>query len=94
MSAPATAPRIAMVLAVFLGSLTLVAWRQGRALDLMGKVDSVRAAVSLEHAETDELQHRIQRLESRAWVVEQARVRLGMHRPDASEIRILSGGRP
>lgn len=88
----ATPSRIAFALAVFLGSLTLVTWRQGRAYTVMSEVDSLHAAISLERAEGAELRQRIQRYESLAWVTEQARERLGMHQPEGEEIRLLRGG--
>jgi len=92
MSGYATPSRIAFALAVFLGSLTLVAWRQGEALTVMEEIDAIRAEISLSNAENDEARQRIQRLESRAWVTEQATERLGMAVPDASQQQILAGG--
>lgn len=91
MSRRSASPRIALAIAVFLGSLTLVAWRQGQAYTVMSEVDSLNAAISLERAERAELRQRIQRFQSRAWVTEQAAERLGMHMPEGDEVRPLLG---
>lgn len=93
MSGRSTSPRIALAIAVFLGSLTLVAWRQGQAYTVMSDVETLNDAISLERAERAELTQRIQRFESRAWVTEQAAKRLGMHLPEGDEVRALLGGR-
>jgi len=94
MSRRSASPRIALAIAVFLGSLTLVAWRQGQAYTLMSEVDSLDAALTLERAEQAELRQRIQRFRSRAWVTEQAAERLGMHLPEGDEVRPLLGVQP
>lgn len=94
MSRRSASPRIALAIAVFLGSLTLVAWRQGQAYTLMSEVDSLDAALALERAEQAELRQRIQRFRSRAWVTEQAAERLGMHLPEGDEVRPLLGVQP
>jgi len=94
MSRRSASPRIALAIAVFLGSLTLVAWRQGQAYTLMSEVDSLDAALALERAEQAELRQRIQGFRSRAWVTEQAAERLGMHLPEGDEVRPLLGVQP
>lgn len=82
---------VALAVAALLASLTLVAWRQGRALEGLAALDAVRTEVSVAIAERDELARRIQRLESRSHVVEVAEQRLGMHTPEAAEIVYLTG---
>ena len=84
---------VALAMAALLGALTLVAWRQSRALESLAELDTVRSEVSLALAEREELDRRIRRLESRAHVVEAAS-RIGMHTPEASEIVYLTGGQP
>ena len=86
---PTTLGRAAVTLAVLLGSLGLVTWRQSRALETLAELDAVRQEVSVARAQVVELDREIQFLTSRARVVPEARERLGMHTPDASELEIL-----
>ena len=88
LSAPSLA---ALAVAGLLASLTLVAWRQGRALESLGALEAVRSDVSLARAESEEWSRRIQRLESRSYVVEAAERRLNMRTPAAAEIVYLTG---
>ena len=81
--------RLALAFAALLASLTLVIWRQSRALEVLRSVDQMRSERVIAEAERSELTRRIQRLESRARVVADARDRLGMHVPSANEIVIL-----
>ncbi len=76
---------------LLLGSLGLVTWRQSRALETLGRLDAIRGQTSVAVAEQVELERHIQWLESRGRVVPEARDRLGMHTPGASEQVILSG---
>lgn len=75
--------------AALLASLSTVIWRQSRALDVLRHLDRLRAERAMQEAQKADLQHRIQRLESRARVVAEARQKLGMHVPDGDEIVIL-----
>ena len=84
---------VALAAAAFLASLSLVAWRQGRALELLEEQDRVQREWALGVAEQDELQRRVRSLESRGYVVPEAQRRMGMRMPAASEIVILAGGR-
>ena len=86
-----TSIRVAFAISVFLGSLTVVAWRQGQAYGVMSELDGLRTEKSLEEAEGSELKQRIRLYESDAWIIEQAVARLGMHRPTGDEVRILHG---
>jgi cell division protein FtsL len=86
---PAVLGRAAVTLAVLLGSLGLVTWRQSRALETLAELDELRSATSVARAQVVELGREIQVLSSRARVVPAARERLGMHTPDASELVIL-----
>jgi hypothetical protein len=81
--------RLALAFAALLASLTLVIWRQSRALETLRSVDAMRGARVIAEAERAELTRKIQTLESRTRVVADATVRLGMHVPSASEIVIL-----
>jgi cell division protein FtsL len=83
--------KLALITVVLVAALTLVAWRQGRALEALAALDAVRHERTLAEAERNELERRIKYLESRARVVPAARLRLRMHIPDDSETRILAG---
>lgn len=82
---------VALAFAAFLASLSLVTWRQSRALEVLTELDALHRARSLAEADGVELDRRIQYLESRGRVVPDARARLHMHTPDASEIVWLPG---
>ena len=94
--APALAAtaRTALGLATLIAALCLVAWRQARALEALAALEAMRQDRALALAERSELQRRIQYLESRGHTVPEARERLGMHTPEASEMVILPGVRP
>jgi hypothetical protein len=85
----ATLGRAAATLAVLLGSLGYVTWRQSRALETLAEWDELRRSSGVARAQVVELEREIQVLMSRARVVPEARERLGMHTPDASELVIL-----
>ena len=78
-------------LAVLLLSLGFVAWRQPRALDALAELERVRSRRAVLVAERTDLERRVQRLESRGWVVPEAERRLGLRTPRAEEIVILPG---
>jgi len=81
--------RLALAFAAMFAALTLVIWRQSRALELLRAMDTMRSARVIAEAQRSELIRNIQMLESRARVVADARDRLGMHVPSAQEIVIL-----
>jgi cell division protein FtsL len=85
--------RLALAFALLLGSLTLVVWRQGRALEDLRALDHTRSARALAESERAGLLGRIEHLESRARIVGVATERLGMRIPLAGdEIVILLRG--
>jgi len=86
--------RAALAVAILLAALSLVTWRQSRALDTLATLEELRRETSLARAERTELLRRIRLLESRGRVVPAAREELGMHLPDASEIVYLPGDAP
>jgi cell division protein FtsL len=88
MGAP-TSTRVALAVAGLLASLSFVAWRQSRALEALEGLDTLRKEASLARAEGAELTRRIQYLQSYGRVVKDARERLGMRIPDASEQVLL-----
>jgi cell division protein FtsL len=87
---------VTLATALLLAALSLVTWRQTRALESLAELDQLRREVSLLTAERTQLANRIQALESRGRVVAEAGERLGMRRPNdmSGEIVFLSGVRP
>lgn len=84
---------VALATAALLASLSLVTWRQARALEVLETLDRHQRELALGRAEAADLGSRIRTLESRSRVVAEARADLGMRVPDASEIVILAGGK-
>lgn len=80
--------RLALAFAALLGSLSLVVWRQSRALELLRDMDATRTTRAIAETERAELSRKIEYLESRARVVDAA-ARIGMRVPSAAEIVIL-----
>lgn len=81
--------RTALLFALLLGSLTLVVWRQSRALSELRELDAVKRDRVVEEARRSALVRRVEQLESRARVSEVARERFGMRLPSGREIVIL-----
>lgn len=81
---------LALGFAAILASLSLVVWRQSQTLEVLRSLESVRSERALVEAERWELDHRVQRLQSRGWVAEAAEERLGMRIPTGSEIIYIS----
>lgn len=85
---------VALGVALLLSALSMVAWRQGRALEALAELDRVRREASLEGAEREELLRHIRHLESRGRVVRDAEERLDLRLPDDSEMVFLEGEIP
>ena len=83
---------IALGFSVLLSALSFVTWRQSRAFEALAELDGVERSLSLAESEEAELLRRIQGLDSRARISSVAQERFGMHRPEASEMVLLSGG--
>lgn len=81
--------RAALLMAALLASLTLVVWRQSRALAVLREIDAVRQERVLEEARRASLARRVEELESRARVAAAARDRFGMRVPSGAELVIL-----
>jgi cell division protein FtsL len=84
---------MALALLILLASLSLVTWRQSRALESLATLDALQRERSLAEDEVTELTRRIQVLESRTRVVTEARARLGMRVPTDDQIVHLLGER-
>ena len=83
--------RMALACAALLASLTLVVWRQSRALEVLRDLDATRQARAIAESEKSAFAHDIQRLESRKRVLQAASARLSMRVPAATEIVIVGG---
>ena len=77
---------VALAVAAFLASLSLVSWRQVRALEALERVDSLQQERDLSVAVREELEGRIIYLESWGRVAPDAERRLGMKTAAASEM--------
>ena len=82
---------LALGFAGLLAALGLVTWRQSRAFEALAALDRVERSLSLARSERAELLRRTQRLDRRTRISEVAQQRLGMHRPEASEMVLLRG---
>lgn len=81
--------RLGVAFALLFSSLSLVVWRQSRALEELRSLEEARAERALLQAERSSLQREIQHLESRPRVLEVAAERLGMRLPVHTEIVVL-----
>lgn len=88
------AKRVAIALAALLAALSVVTWRQMRALEALERLHHLGQEIEVVSAVRKDLLGEIQYLESRGRVVPEARERLGMHNPAAAEIVYLSGVNP
>lgn len=84
--------RTVLAFALLLASLSLVVWRQSRALELLRTLEGVRREQTLLEGERAYLVGRIQRLESRGHVVSVATTELGLRIPVGAEIVVLPYG--
>jgi cell division protein FtsL len=82
---------VALAVAAFLASLSLVSIRQREALDTLRDLDSLREEMAMEVGTREELENRIRALEARSRVVREAAERLGMRAALDSEVIRLSG---
>ena len=88
----ATLSLVALGFSGLLSALSLVTWRQSRAFEALAELDRLEKSLSLAESERTELLRLIQGLDNRTRISSVAQERLGMHRPDASEMVQLSGG--
>jgi hypothetical protein len=80
---------VALAVAAFLASLSLVSFRQRQALDTLQRVDSLRQEGALEGAIKEELELRIRYLESRGRLIAEAERRLGLREASSADIVLL-----
>ena len=81
--------RIALSCAALLASLSMVVYRQGRALEVLRELDAARREHVLLESRRATLTREIELLESRSRIVAVAGSRLGLHVPSGEEIVIL-----
>jgi cell division protein FtsL len=86
--------RMSAAFALLFASLSLVVWRQSRALEELRGLESARSERVILQAERSELQRQIHRLESRARIVAVAGDRLKLRTPVADEIVFLQAPLP
>jgi hypothetical protein len=80
---------IALGFAALLAALSLVVWRQSRALESLRALEEVRRGLALAKGEHFELARKIQYLESRGRVEPFAQRHLGLHVPTGSDELVL-----
>ena len=88
----ATSGMLVLGFSGLLAALSYVTWRQSRAFEAMAGLDGIEHSLSLAESERAELVQRIQSLDNRPRISAFAQELLGMHHPQASEMRLLAGG--
>lgn len=83
--------RWALAMAALLTSLSIVAWRQGRAYEVAQELDEVRSERSLALSSQVQLNQDIRALQSRERIVRVARELLGL-RPPTGQVRVIRVG--
>jgi cell division protein FtsL len=86
--------RVGLLFVLLLGSLTLVVWRQSRALEMQRALESVRHERVVEESRRSALLRQVEQLESRGRITSAAASRFGMRLPSGSEIVILPLAEP
>ena len=81
--------RLALAFAAFFASLSLVVFRQSRALEALRELDAARSERAILESERAGLARSIQELEARTRILSVASSRLGLRAPSASELVIL-----
>jgi cell division protein FtsL len=75
-------------MAALLASLSVVAWRQGRAFEVQQQLEEARADRSLALSNQAQLNRDIRALQSRERIVRVARQLLGL-RPPTGQVRVI-----
>lgn len=81
--------RAGLLFLLLLGSLTMVVWRQSRALEMQRSLEAVRHERAVEESRRAALLGEVEQLESRGRVTRAAEARFGMRLPAGDEIVIL-----
>lgn len=77
--------RVALAFAAFLGSLSLVIWRQSRALEVLRELDGARVERAAVESDKSRNVEEIQFLESRGRIADVTGSRWGMRVPSSDE---------
>lgn len=77
--------RVALAFAAFLGSLSLVIWRQSRALEVLRSLDGARVERAAVESDRSRQAEQIQYLESRGRIADVAGSLWGMRVPSSDE---------
>jgi cell division protein FtsL len=80
--------RWALAMAALLASLSVVAWRQGRAYEVQQQLEAVRTERSLALSNQAQLKRDIRVLQSRERIVRVARELMGL-RPPTGQVRVI-----
>jgi cell division protein FtsL len=84
----ASVHRWALAMAALLASLSVVAWRQGRAYEVQQQLEAVRTERSLALSNQAQLKRDIRVLQSRERIVRVARELMGL-RPPTGQVRVI-----
>ena len=82
---------VALAAASLLAALSGVAWRQGRAQQVMEARETLRIELALQHETLGELEQQVRALQSRRRVIDDGTA-LGLRAPGDEEVIHLPGG--
>lgn len=80
--------RAVLAVAGLLTALSVVAWRQGRALGVLSELDAVQSEIATARSQESELEREIRVLRSRSRIVTDAGRRLGLRAPEG-QVQVL-----
>ena len=83
--------RAVLVLALFAGALTMVAWRQSTTRETMEEIDRLSRELAIAAEEREGLARDLLGVEQRRWVAAEADRRLGLRAPREEEMVFISG---
>ena len=86
--------RMVLVLALYAGALTVVAWRQSTTRETMEEIGRGSRELAVAADEREVLARDLLGLERRRWVVAEAARRLGLRPPREEEVVFATGKSP
>ena len=84
--------RVILVLILYAGALTIVAWRQSTTRETMEEIAGLSRELAIAAEERELLNRDLLGLEQRRWVVAEAGRRLGLRPPREEEVVFVAGG--
>lgn len=84
--------RAVLVLALYAGALTVVAWRQSTTRETMEEIGRLSRELAIAAEEREELARDLLGVEQRPWVLAEAGRRLGLRPPREEEMVFMTGG--